>query len=1020
MNSSFKLCALITFCFILIVSNLSAQNNLWLRDITDSLGLNLAKGTRIVVVDINNDDYPDIFWGTGNAGKNQYRLLLNTENPNKFSSFKRIFIDFTEPSGINFNRNPNKDDRIIDVAAFADLDNDGDPDLVTSIYYHRLEYYKDTLDPGDRSEVYLNDGKGHFTLVEDNGLFDLFIFTNHPVGLINATGMSFLDYDLDGFIDLYISTWYGDRAQGIGMPDFLLKGQGNGKFINTDMPIVRGNYYPMYGVNVTDWDNDGWPDIVTSPYCNSNGNLFRNMQNGTFQDYSSQANYSATHMQGDNGQALCQWEAQPADFDNDGDMDILQVFVHGGYHSNEGRTMIAVNSGPEQGYRLEHDIELIQRDAPINSHLGDQGAQWFDLDGDGLLDLAIGQMAYPQANTQGQERLYICKQKKGKFIDVSRELGIFNKIKEAHSMEPLDYDLDGDQDLLVSHLVRDTTWKDTIVNNTPTKIVNSIENHMQIRLLENRVADIVTNSNYKRWISIKLEPPAGCNKSSIGARIFVHCGDEQYMQDIQSGLGHFAGQQPFIKNFSLDYIPRNIDSIVVHWPRRANKVTVAKGVPLNTIITIDSNGFTGYKKTWDMFKPVLAIENSLLDFGKVNTGDTKIMTFKLINYGETPLQISEIQGNLPEEFALAQKISYPLTIQPGIENALSLDLQFSPKTRKIFYHNLVIKSNAYNDSIALLRIKAYGYEDQPMITSAQKEYNFQTVFTDSTASIEIEIENIGEIDLRINEIMPPRLQQIFSITDIATMPIILKPSNSLKFKINFTPDSEQHYKDTIKILSNAYENEEYSIFLTGNGEHRKAIIQVSSSTILFGNVNIGDSRKKTLTISNKGSGTLRLNAITFEEPFEDIFQFDSQLLPMQVEPFNEKEIVFNFIPKEEKSYKTMMFLHSNSSVDSVFSIQILASGRQLSDVAYKREPISEKLVLYPNPASKHATLLVNDNINVINIKLLNLLGNDFPIKVESKQHNSIYNLTLNEMPKGIYIMLVYSHNNVYSVPLIIE
>lgn len=1020
MNTTLKLSALISLIIILIAPNLYSQSNLWLRDITDSVGLNAAKGSRIVVVDVNNDDYPDIFWGTGNAGMNHYRLLLNVGNPNKFSSFKRIFIDYTEQSGININRNPEKQGRIIDVAAFADVNNDGFPDLVTSIYYHRLEYYKDTLDPGDRSEVYLNDGNGHFTLVEDNGLYDLFIFPNHPVGLINATGMSFLDYDLDGFIDLYISTWYGDRAQGIGMPDFLLKGQGNGKFINTDMPIIRGNYYPMYGVNVTDWDNDGWPDILTSSYCNSNGNLFRNMQNGTYQDYSAQANYSATHMKGDNGQALCQWEAQPADFDNDGEMDILQVFVHGGYHPNEGRTMIAVNSGPENGYRLEYDIELIQRDAPINSHLGDQGAQWFDLDGDGFLDLAIGQMAYPQVNTQGQERLYICMQKDGKFVDVSRELGIFHTIKEAHSLEPLDYDLDGDQDLLVSHLVRDTTWKDTVINGTPTRVVQSIENNMQIRLLENRVADLVTNSDYKRWISVKLDPPAGCNKSAIGARIYVHSGDEQYMQDVQSGLGHFAGQQPFIRNFGLNYIPRNIDSIVVRWPRKESRITVAKGMPLNTVITIDSNGYAGYKKTWDMFKPIIAIDNSLLEFGKVNIGDSKTKSIKLINYGDTPLQISAIEGILPEEFAFTQNLSFPITIQPGIDNALALNLQFTPKMRKMFNHNLIVKSNAYNDSIALIRIKAYGYEDKPMIASSSKEYDFQTVFTDSTASIEIEITNIGELDLTINEIIPPAQTLVFSLSDMTKMPIVLKPNNSFKFTAVFSPDIEQKYMDTVRILSNAFENEHYDIILTGIGQNRKAVIQVSSTTILFGNVNIGDSRERTLTISNKGSGTLNLISISFEEPFDDNFKFDTQLFPLQVEPFNEKEFILTFIPKEDKSYKTMMFLHSNSSVDSVFSVQILATGRQLSDVSYPGQTLNENLIVYPNPASKNATLFVNEDINVRHIKLINLLGIAFPLNYEALHDKSKFNLTLTDIPKGIYIIVIYSDNNVFSIPLIIE
>ena len=1015
-----KFLTFLLFVFVLVFFTNTAfsANSLWVKDITSEVGLDSARGSRIVLIDVNNDDYPDLFWGTGNAGKNKFYLYLNIENPDKNSPYKRIFKDFTWESGIRANRDPNKTDRITDIVALADVDNDGDVDLVESIYYHRLEYYKDTLDPGDRTEVYLNDGTGHFTLKRDNGLNDLNVINFLPKGLINTAGMSFLDYDFDGNIDLYFATWFGDRKRGIGMPDVLVKGNGDGSFVDTQMPIIKANYYPMYGVNVTDWDNDGWPDIMTSAYCNSNGNLFRNMHDGTFQDYSAQANYSAAHFKGDNGQTLCQWEAQPGDYDNDGDMDILQVFVHGGYDKNEGRTHISINEGPQKGYWLEPRLDLIHRDAPHNSHLGDQGAQWFDLDGDTYLDVAIGQMAYPQANRQGQERLYICLQdSNGYFQDISQELGIKNTIKEAHSMEPADFDLDGDQDLFVSHQVRDTTWRDTVINGTPQKVVVSIKRYMQVVLLENRVADIVTSSNYHRWISVKLKAPEGCNKSAIGARIYVYSNGYRYMQDIQSGLGHFAGQQPLIRNFPLDFTPHNIDSIVVRWPRKDLKTTVAKGMPLNTIVTIDSTGFIDYKKTWDSNEPILAVNNSFLDFGKVDVGSDKAMSFELINYGDVPLTVNKIEG-MTEQFAFTPDINFPITIEPGKANAKIITITFTPEQRYIFNGNWEIYSNAFNDSIASVRYYAYGFEEQAMIAADTNVYDFGKIYTDSTGYRQITISNTGELDLIINEVDVSSLPDVYTITNLPELPYTLSPGSNLNLNMEFKPKAETEYTGNLIVKSNAYNDANLNLTVTGQGETRKPQIQLIVRTYLFGNIPVGQSRSKTIKVKNVGTGILNINSIEFEKPYEDNFLFKNFSLPVEIQPNDEAELEIEFKPTAVQSYKTKVFIHSNSLTESELQLNFVGTGKEPTGV--DEFDVSSGLRIYPNPANETVTILPEKNQRVNSVKLNDMLGRPVLEKTYSHWNENKITIDIKDIPAGIYFIVIQLNNTYKTEPLIIE
>lgn len=555
---------LLSSIFILAIPYLIiAQNPDWLKDVTTQAGLGDVSVSRIWVADLDGDNYPDLILGGPKATHNTLRVFMNRPAP-VGSDISRIFVEFTEESRINQTRDGSNRLRISDVAALADVNNDGFIDIVTSIYYHRFSGYKGANDPGDRSEVLLNDGTGKFTLFENSGINKIQMDAILPPGLINTTGIAFLDFDYDGNIDMYFSTWFTDYyadANDVKQHDVLFKGFGDGRFIRYNDVAVNSIREPMYGVNVTDWNNDGWQDIITSPYCRSTGSLFANNRNGTFRDATSEANYSAQHMKRHGPGLLCQWEANPADFNNDGNMDLLQVMVHGGYGADEGRTTIAVNTGPENNYRLEWNVNLLIRDAPANSHLGDMGATWFDLDNDGLLDVAIGQMSYPQVNLEGQERLYILRQRPGPtFTDISRALGIFHSMKEAHSMEPLDFDLDGDQDLIVTRQKRDTITVDTIINGQPQQ-VKIPRAYMILVLLENRIG------NKNNWSGINATMPDGVNKSGIGSRITLHSGELNQMREIQAGLGHFSNQQPFLQTIGL--ADRNrIDSITIRLPEK--------------------------------------------------------------------------------------------------------------------------------------------------------------------------------------------------------------------------------------------------------------------------------------------------------------------------------------------------------------------------------------------------------------------------------------------------------------------
>ncbi len=540
----------IIFVAATMATSVFAQDNTWVNLSTTKAGLDTAGAFNVFVTDINNDHFPDFVslkgdWSVGT--ENALRVYINVPDTGSSDPAARMFVDVTAQSGVNAMPGSAGVSKGVLVAALADVNNDGHVDIVRGNYYHTDPA---TIADG-RCEVLLGDGEGRFTLVPDNGL--------HELGVINVMGMSFLDYDKDGNIDLFIARWFQNYGLNIWSPGILMKGNGDGTFTDVSAQTGITSAEPMYGCSVVDWNNDGWPDIATAPYCRTNGQLWKNNGDGTFTNVAAQAGYNARYMQGDNGQNLCMWSAVPEDYDNDGDMDFFFSLVHGGTGVNEGRSAIALNGGASDNYKLTPDRSLMTRNNPQASHLGDYDGSWFDLDNDGLMDLAMAQGHYDQP----RPRLYIFLQDAMHHLDdITGELGLVRtESNNIHLLEVLDYDLDGDDDILLC--------KDAL-----PRPLHLIENHI---------------GQENNWTGIRLQAPQGVNKSCIGARIYVWSGGVQRMREVYAGRGNAAGQQPFAMLFGLGS-NASIDSIRIVWPDAAGSVTVVKNPPVNEYLGVTKNG----------------------------------------------------------------------------------------------------------------------------------------------------------------------------------------------------------------------------------------------------------------------------------------------------------------------------------------------------------------------------------------------------------------------------------------------
>jgi hypothetical protein len=597
-HNRFRLLTAYLFSVMLALAagRLHAQDTTWFSDITEKTKLTGFKAGQISALDINNDGYPDLLLQNlsyDRSGKT--RFLLNEQDPASADPKDRIFVDVTDSSGMYANPDPSVMGRIADVCALADVNNDGYPDLVTGLFYYYVATFQDS---GDRAEVLLNDGTGRFRLVKNNGL--------HELGKFPCTGFCFLDYDMDGKLDIYITVFSEDHQNDIWIPGFLMKGNGDGTFTDvTSKAGIDQVAEPNYGAGITDWNNDGWPDILTCPYCRTNGTLWMNNGDGTFSDVTDLVGYTGKNGMTGNvdpaplgARELCQWEALPADYDNDGDMDIAQMLVHGGLDVNEGHSPLTINGGAAEGYRLTWDLKKFDRplipqiktwrdtlksskgtDSIVGhrtpaatGHLGDQAGSWLDWDNDMLQDIIISTTGYDPAC----DRAYMEHQNPDhSFTDIAKKTGLSNWLRPAHSNRPFDFDLDGDDDLAVVFA--------PLTQYVPPADVARAN---QVLMVRNNIG------NKNNHVTVKLIAPPGVNRESIGARIYVYSGGVRQMRDIQSGVGRWGMVQPHELNFGLAQNTQ-IDSIVVRWPAKGFPTTTVVNPPINQVVVIQGSQPSG-------------------------------------------------------------------------------------------------------------------------------------------------------------------------------------------------------------------------------------------------------------------------------------------------------------------------------------------------------------------------------------------------------------------------------------------
>ena len=496
-----------------------------------------ATGCGCAFLDYDNDGWMDIFLLSGTRLEG---APVDASNRLYKNNRDGTFTDVTEKAGL----------RAADWASavcIGDYNNDGFEDIFCTYYGQNV--------------LYRNNGDGTFS------------DATKAAGLLNeqprwGAGCSFLDYNRDGNLDLFVSNYVrfsfehapvpGENTncnwKGIpvecgprGLPTgrhSLYRNNGDGTFTDVSQQAGIAQATQSYGMTVVaaDLDEDGWPDIYVA--CDSTPSLlFMNNRDGTFREEGVLRGVALS----DDGTEQAGMGVGIGDYDLDGHLDLFKT------HFADDANVLYRNDGKGNF----DDVTRTSR-VGVETRYVCWGAGIVDLDNDGHPDLfLVTGNVYPEVERKLPQ--YANKTPRAVFRNLGNHT--FEELIEAAGPGVADarcsrgcafgdFDNDGDIDVLIVNL-----------NEPPSLLRNDVRGR-------------------QNWIKVKLEGVKS-NRSAIGARVLAHYGGKTQAQTVLSQSSFYSCNDPRL-HFGLGGLTSA--DLDVYWPNGLHETF--KHLPTNQLITL--------------------------------------------------------------------------------------------------------------------------------------------------------------------------------------------------------------------------------------------------------------------------------------------------------------------------------------------------------------------------------------------------------------------------------------------------
>ncbi|MFT4830698.1 MAG: hypothetical protein ACI815_000334 [Psychroserpens sp.] len=527
-------------------------------------------GGGVAIGDINGDNLPDIYL-SGNQVKN--KLYLNKGN--------LIFEDITDKAGVAGLSTWNTG------AVMGDINGDGLLDIYVSAVVGINGF-------NGHNELFINNGDETFTESAAKYGLDFETFSSNA---------AFLDYDLDGDLDMYLLNHAVHTQKSFGKSDLrferdeqtgdrLLRNDGE-TFVDVseEAGIFGGiNGYGL-GVAISDFNQDGFPDIYVGNDFHEDDYYYLNNGDGTFKESLKEYFGQTTRFS---------MGSDVSDINHDGWPDILTLDM-----LPEDETVLKSSEGDDDiqiqklrieqyGYHYQFTRNML--------HINQQGGNFVEtalLSGIAATDWSWSSL-FADYNQDGEQDIFISngipkRPNDLDFINFASNDQIKMKIdntklvdQQALDMMPSgnipNYVFEGGKNLQFIDRSKDWIMQDTLISGATA--MGDLDNDGDMDIVTNNINHTATlyinKTNEKaNYLKVKLKFP-GKNPYAIGAKILsYHKGILQY-KEMYTVRGFQSSSEPLI-HFGYGKEVK-IDSLRIIWPDRTTQLL--KDVAANQTLVI--------------------------------------------------------------------------------------------------------------------------------------------------------------------------------------------------------------------------------------------------------------------------------------------------------------------------------------------------------------------------------------------------------------------------------------------------
>ncbi len=523
----------LAFCWALICWYCHAVNAQPFTEVTVQSGISLSHsnsadrqseptviGAGGAVADYDFDGYPD-FYLLG--GSDQHNALFHSQGNGTFTDLASTAqVDLFDILGSG--------------PVFADVDGDFDLDLLVFSVNKEGQIPNSGDSLVNRPRLFINLGNGAFMESMNSGFNS---------GMASYTG-TFGDLDKDGDLDLFMSHWSADQTTS---KQLFWENNGNGQFTDVTIEYLgfsqNANFERWtFTPNLTDINGDGWLDVLLTSDFETTRIFY---STGFPENQPAYLVLQPPIISDENGMG-----AAVADYDNDGDMDWFVTSIwdpDGEAEANWGVSGNRLYRNTGMG-----EFEDATDEAGLRQGYWGWGACFADFNNDGHLDIyhenGFTTPIFAEEFHNDPARLFMANGD-GSFTE-SAVINGLNHTDQGRGISCVDYDLDGDLDILV------------MPNNAP------------YRLYQNQ-----SNNNH-HYLDIKLFD-SGSNPYAYQAKIELTTAASTQTREL-SGGNNYASNNPLTQHFGLGS-ETTISAIQVTWPDGVEQ-TIINHIAIDQISSI--------------------------------------------------------------------------------------------------------------------------------------------------------------------------------------------------------------------------------------------------------------------------------------------------------------------------------------------------------------------------------------------------------------------------------------------------